>query len=185
MSDWNQPIKCFLNNIKLNFIIIRILLLLLHYHHHQRCHPHRHHHHHNHQHQHHCHHCRHPQCLYRQLVIDFGKDDTDEQMKTKPNLTHVRSEQRKRRITRLGLKFRHELIVSSPLPLFISPLSIPHPSSFSSSSRQSSSFFLSMLTSSSLLLERREPADVVPEVGGLALGFGQHEDLLLGEGGGQ
>ena len=32
-----------------------------------------------------------------------------------------------------------------------------------------------------LLLEGRQSADVVPEGGGLALGLGQHEHLLLGE----
>lgn len=45
---------------------------------------------------------------------------------------------------------------------------------------------LSLRRRSASFLEGREPADVVPEGGGrLALGLGQHEDLLLGESCGQ
>lgn len=55
-------------------------------------------------------------------------------------------------------------------PLSLSPLSL--------------SFLLSLSVLTSLL-ERRQPSDVVPEVGGLALGLGQHEDLLLGHSRGQ
>lgn len=33
--------------------------------------------------------------------------------------------------------------------------------------------------------ERCQASDVVPEIGGLAFGFGQHNDLLLGQGGGK